>query len=831
MRFAEVAVDTPWTRNRTFTYSIPGHINLELAHSVWVPFGPRTLQGIVFDITDTPSVQETKDIISVIDPSPLLTSAHLALARWISQRYLASLFDSTALMLPPGFRRRVLTEYALDPNRDSSSLVLTPAQTKVVEHLRAQGSSELRSIKRAVGVGAASAAEQLARRGLLTREWRWARPTVGPKFLYTARLTVSKEEALALLHANAIRKNAVQQVRLVEALVECEGPVPVPELRERGVGPVAVRALEARGLVAIDRVRVYRDPLGSRQYQTTQPHDLTEAQKRAWDSISRAMDSVADPNNRREGPAVFLLRGVTGSGKTELYKWALEKAVAQGRRGLVLVPEISLTPQTIQRFSGRFPGRVAVLHGSLSPGERFDEWWRIKEGEFDVVIGPRSALFAPQPDLGLIALDEEHDSSYKQTEPVPRYHARDVAIELARLTGSGVILGSATPDVGSFHRATRDEFQLLELPARIALNRNGSPSGQSSLAWTNSPDTWLPGVKVVDMRSELREGNRSIFSRALSEAMGRALDSREQVILFMNRRGSATFVQCRECGLILKCRRCEISLPYHSTRENLICHHCGFKAPAPRACPDCGSGRMSYLGTGTQRVEEEVLRRFPGARVLRWDRDVISGKVSHEEILDKVLSRQADVLIGTQMIAKGLHIPAVTLVGVISADVGLNFPDFRAGERAFQVLTQVAGRAGRGPLGGRVILQTFNPNHYVVEAASRHDYTGFYQQEIQYRRQNRYPPFSRLARLVYFDATAARAETETRRMAALLRAKRAESGAPETDILGPVPCFFRRVRRQYRWQIVVRAPTPEAFLQDISIPKGWMLDIDPIALL
>ncbi|MCH8086248.1 MAG: primosomal protein N' [Chloroflexi bacterium] len=831
MRFAEVAVDTPWTRNRTFTYSIPEHINLELAHSVWVPFGPRRLQGIVFDITDTPSVQETKDIISVIDPSPLLTSAHLALARWISQRYLASLFDSTALMLPPGFRRRVLTEYALDPSRDSSSLVLTPAQSKVVEHLRAQGSSELRSIKRAVGVGAASAADQLVRRGILTREWRWARPMVGPKFLSTVRLVVSKEEASVLLHANAIRKNAVQQVRLVEALIECDGPVPVPELRERGVGPVAVRALEARGLVVIDRVRVYRDPLGSRQYQATRPHDLTEAQTRAWDSISEAMDRVADPSIRREGPAVFLLRGVTGSGKTELYLWALEKAVAQGRRGLVLVPEISLTPQTIQRFSGRFPGRVAVLHSRLSPGEQFDEWWRIKEGEFDVVIGSRSALFAPQPDLGLIVLDEEHDSSYKQTEPPPRYHARDVAIELARLTRSVVILGSATPDLSSFHRATRDEFQLLELPARIALNGDGAPSGQSSLAWEDSHDTRLPGVKVVDMRGELREGNRSIFSRALSEAMSRALDSKEQVILFMNRRGSATFVQCRECGFVLKCRRCDVSLTYHSTRENLICHHCGFRAPTPRACPECGGSRMSYLGTGTQRVEEEVLRGFPGARVLRWDTDVIKGKVSHEEILDKFLARQADVLIGTQMIAKGLHIPAVTLVGVISADVGLNFPDFRAGERAFQVLTQVAGRAGRGPLGGRVIVQTFNPNHYVIEAASRHDYTGFYQQEIRYRRQNRYPPFSRLARLVYSHANAARAETETYRMATRLRAKRAESGAPETDILGPVPCFVRRVRGRYRWQIVVRAPTPETFLQDIAIPEGWMLDIDPIALL
>ena len=829
MRFAEVAVDAPWTRNRTFSYSVPEHLPLELAHSVWVPFGRRVVQGIVFEITPHPAVEETKEIISVIDPSPLLTPSHLELARWISQHYLASLFDTTALMLPPGFRRRVLAYYSLKPGVDVTGLSLSPPQSKLLEYLQKEGPSELRNIKKALGGKAATAAEQLSRRGLLVREWNWARPSVGPKFASVVRLAVSKQEAVDQLKALNDRR-ATRQSALLEALLQRDGPVSMSELKDISVGLPSARALEARGLVAIERVRVHRDPLKFRRYETIPPPVLNQHQQEAWEAISQELKAAEAKKDRQE-PAVFLLHGVTGSGKTELYLRALGQAVANGKKGLVLVPEISLTPQTIQRFGSRFPNRVAVLHSKLSLGEQFDEWWQIKEGEFDVVIGSRSALFAPQPNLGLIVIDEEHDTSYKQTDPSPRYHTREVALKLARLTGATLIMGSATPDVSSYYRASREEFRLLELPTRIVTNGSAAHTDQQLSPMKLEQNSLLPGVEVVDQRTELKEGNRSIFSRTLAYAMDSALSAGEQIILFLNRRGSATFIQCRECGHSLRCRRCDVSLTYHSAWKRLVCHHCGYKASPPGACPRCGSSRISYLGIGTQRVEEEVVGRFPEARVLRWDRDVTRGKLSHEKILEKFLAHEADVLIGTQMIAKGLHMPRVTLVGVISADVGINLPDFRAGERVFQVLSQVAGRAGRGPLGGRVIVQTFNPRHYAIVAAAHHDYRGFYNQEIGYRRHHGYPPFNNMVRLVYSHTNTSYAQREASRMSRLLVRERDSRGLPDTHILGPMPCFVPRVRGRYRWQILVRTPNPSGFLENIDVPERWVVDIDPLSLL
>ncbi|MEE9198895.1 MAG: primosomal protein N', partial [Dehalococcoidia bacterium] len=411
------------------------------------------------------------------------------------------------------------------------------------------------------------------------------------------------------------------------------------------------------------------------------------------------------------------------------------------------------------------------------------------------------------------------------------YHTREVALRLAKLTGAVVIMGSATPDVTSYYRATRNEFRLLELPKRIVANGDSPPASAAPGVGGARVETHLPQVEIVDLREELREGNRSIFSSALSQAIGSALDATEQVILFLNRRGSATFVQCRECGHALRCRRCEVALTYHSAWDRMVCHHCSQRTPRPQACLKCNSGRISYLGLGTQRVEEEVQQSFPKARVLRWDRDVTGGARSHEELLQKFLAHEADVLIGTQMIAKGLHIPRVTLVGVISADVGMNLPDFRAGERTFQVLNQVAGRAGRGPLGGRVIVQTFNPTHYAVVSAAHHDYDAFYQQEIGYRRRHSYPPFSNLARLVYSHTSFAYAQREAQQMARVLRRERDSRGAPDTEVLGPVPCYVSRIRGRYRWQILIRAPDPVGFLEDIPIPDRWAVDIDPVTVL
>ena len=480
-----------------------------------------------------------------------------------------------------------------------------------------------------------------------------------------------------------------------------------------------------------------------------------------------------------------------------------------------MVPEIALTPQTIRRFASRFPHRVALLHSELSLGEQFDEWQQIREGAFDVVIGPRGALFSPQPDLGLIVIDEEHEWTYKQHEQSPRYHAREVALKLAEFTGAVVILGSATPDVESFYRAQKERYHLLQLPHRI----------------TRGVESPLPEVEVVDMRQELKEGNRSIFSRSLNKAIAKTLAAKEQVILFLNRRGTSTFIQCRNCGYVIKCPRCDLPLTYHNVEDTLICHQCNYRKATPEICPQCQSRRIKFLGTGTQRVEEEVARAFPGARLLRWDRDVTQGKNSHERILNKFLAHQADILIGTQMIAKGLDIPSVTLVGIISADTILHFPDFRAVERTFQLLSQVAGRAGRGSSPGRVIVQTYTPEHYAIAAGARHDYAALYRQEISYRQQYENPPFNRLACLIYHHTNADLCQREAERVYRKLREEIESKGITGITLIGPSPTFFPKVRGRFRWQIILRGSDPAALLADFPLPQGWIVDIDPISLL
>jgi primosomal protein N' (replication factor Y) len=430
------------------------------------------------------------------------------------------------------------------------------------------------------------------------------------------------------------------------------------------------------------------------------------------------------------------------------------------------------------------------------------------------VIGSRGALFAPQPDLGLIVIDEEHEWTFKQQEQPPRYHARDVAVRLASLTGAVVILGSATPDVGSYHRAQRGEFRLLQLPQRI--------SGGEACA--------LPEVEIVDLRRELREGNRSIFSRSLARGLRETLAAGGQAILFLNRRGSATFVQCRDCGHVLRCRRCDASLTYHADESGLVCHRCNQRTPIPRVCPVCQSGRIKFLGVGTQRIEEEVARSFPGARVLRWDRDVTGGKHSHEQIMERFLAHEADILIGTQMVAKGLDMPLVTLVGVINADIGLYLPDFRSSERTFQILAQVAGRAGRRETRGRVVIQSYTPDHYAIAAAANHDYASFYNQEIAFRRRQGDPPFSRITRLVYTHRNAAHCQEEAERVARVLEEERDRLGLPDTALFGPSPAVVQRVRGRYRWQIVVRSRDPLPLLSGLRLPQGWSVDIDAVTL-
>jgi primosomal protein N' (replication factor Y) len=495
-----------------------------------------------------------------------------------------------------------------------------------------------------------------------------------------------------------------------------------------------------------------------------------------------------------------------------------------------------MTPLTVARLMSRFPGRVGLLHSRLSDGERYDTWRRCRNGQLPILLGPRSALFAPLPNLGLVVVDEEHDESYKEQGLAPRYHARDVAIAYTRLLRGVCILGSATPDLETTFQAERGRIVRLRLPQRILghrarLQQQSDRLGVGSHYHRYESDAdaaEMPPVRIVDMRQELKAGNPSLFSRPLQQALQETLDAGQQAILFLNRRGEATFVFCRDCGWVARCARCAIPLTHHPGQGALLCHRCGYHRAAPTRCPECGGLRVRYFGAGTQRVQQELASLIPSARALRWDYDATRAKGAHEVLLAHFAAHRADVLIGTQMIAKGLDLPLVTLVGVVSADTGLHLPDFRAAERTFQVLTQVAGRAGRGLLGGRVILQTYHPGHEAILAASRHDYEGFYRQELEHRRLLGYPPFQRLTRLVYRHPDPDRARREAERVGRLVRRGLEQSGDP-SDLIGPAPCFFDRVRGYSRWQVVLRASDPRPLIP--PLPEGWIIDVDPVTLL
>ena len=779
MAYAEVAVNAAAPIRQTFTYRIPEGLPVSVGHAVYVPFGSRRLQGVVLDVTEEPAFAEARDIEAIIDPEPVLSPERAQLARWLSDHYLAPLFDCVALMLPPGFKRRPLTVLrALVSPGELAGLGLTERQRAALTHLLSEGPTEQEQLRRALRLRSAGAlVSALLLKGLIERSYELARPQVRPKVVTHLRLLVSADEALR--QAGVLRREdrpqPLRRAMVLEALAE-DGPLPLSELRPQGLTAAVMRDLEAAGLARQDDVTVVRDPLAGRAYAQRPAPALTGEQDEAYRRIAEALESEGHSQK-------FLLHGVTGSGKTEVYLQALDKAVSLGRRAIVLVPEISLTPQTVRRFGERFPGQVAVMHSGLSLGEHFDMWREVRAGRYAVVVGPRGALFAPQPDLGLVVLDEEHEWTYKQQEGSPRYHARLAAEQLCRLTGAALVLGSATPDVESHFRAQEGSYRLLELTQRLQRTEAGGVAP--------SP---LPEVEVVDLREELKAGNRSIFSRSLAAGILGALSSGEQVILFLNRRGTASFVQCRDCGHVPACSSCAVSLTLHSVaggEERLICHYCRRSRAVPRECPQCGGDRVRPLGLGTERVEDEARRAFPGARTLRWDRDVTRGR----------------------------------------ADTSLRFPDFRSGERTFQLLEQVAGRAGRGPRGGRVVIQTYSPEHYAVTAAAGHDYHALYQREIEFRRRLGYPPFGRLARLVFAHTNERYAQEQAAAMVRHLRGERDRRGLPNLDVLGPAPAFVPRLRGRWRWQVVVRGGDPAELLADVPFPRGWTLDIDPVSLL
>ncbi len=820
MKYVEVAVDAPLGVNRTLTYGVPPRMEVSPGQLVWVPLGPRPVQGMVFETSEQTSLETTRPVISTIAPGTLLPSWGLELARWLSRYYLSSLFEAAALMLPPGFRTRVRAHVGISTKAPPG---LTDEESTVYEVV-SQGERRLeREVVRVLGRKAGASLDRLVRRGFLERDWEIVRPQTAPRYERYLLPHVGgrgPKEALAELKG-APRQEAL----LAESLKQRHGISYTDAMK--GFGPSAVSGLVEKGMVAQEWVRGD----GRRRSLDLQMGLLPTLTAEQSSVASFVRKLLVDP---RAAPRSVLLHGVTGSGKTEVYLRALERCIGLGRRGILLVPEISMTPQMEERINERFPGRVALLHSGMSLQQRFEAWWRIRAGVYDVVVGPRSALFSPVPNLGLIVIDEEHEWNYKEENTPPRYHARETARKISQLSGAPVLMGSATPDVATYYHSLRGRrHRLFKLPYRIgtASPENGH-SPREAAKGASQPDrvrTGLARVVVEDMREELKMGNRSPFSRRLTRSLTGCVGRGEQAILFLNRRGAASMVQCRDCGLALECRRCSVAVTYHRGR-GLLCHLCGRRRRPSATCEECGGRTLRYLGVGTQKVVEELERVLPGVGVVRWDSDAAGRRGEHEALLKSFAAGEAQVLVGTQMVAKGLHVPNVSLVGVVLADVGLHRPDFRAGERTFQLLCQVAGRAGRGRTPGLVVIQTYSPESYTIRAAGRQDYSSMYKREIAYRRELGYPPFSRLIRLVYQNIKEDVCEEEAKRMAEALQNTAYGRGLAGVDVVGPAPTQPRRIRGLYRWHLILRGTGGDlhSLLGEVGTPRGWTVDVDPV---
>ena len=814
MRYAEVAVDAPTGVGRLFSYSVPEGMDAFPGQLALVPFGPRVLQGVIFELSESPQVAETRPVSEILLPEPVLDATRLELARWIGERYLCSPFEAAAPLLPPGSRAQSRAELSIpDGVEDPESLANGERQARVLREIRRLGgTADLERLASNLGEWARDAAAPLVRRGALARRYRAARRMTGPR--YDESLSADPDARDEMERWLGDGKNrAKKQIALARRLLEAQSGIPAADAR-REFGGAVVSALLKRGFVRVERRRVFRDALAGMRFDPEPPVRLSDDQRAAADAV---IASMRDPEGAER--RVFLLRGVTGSGKTEVYLAAVEECVALGGQAIILVPEIALTPQTIRRFAARFPGQVAALHSGLTDGQRHDQWWAIARGEYKIAVGSRGAVFAPFPNPRLIVLDEEHEWTYKQHDSQPRYHARDVAIRLGELTGATTLLGSASPDVASGYRALRGDYGSSVLPDRLRRDEDGSTAVLP-----------LPSVEIIDMRRELREGNVHMFSRRLSEELAACLEGGHQAILFLNRRGTATNMHCRNCGYSVTCRGCEVAMTYHRPLGRLICHYCGRKRRLPENCPRCLSYRLSLYGIGSQAVAETAAREYPSARVLRWDRDAARYPREYERTLNLFRDRQADILVGTQMLSKGLHLPGVTVVGAVLADVGLSIPDYRSGERTFQLLCQVAGRAGRGADAGRAIFQTYQPENYAIKAASAQNYEAFYAAEMRYRREHGNPPHSRLIRLVFSHLNAATAETRAQELADALTTARENADMSQVEILGPTPPYPSRLRGRYRWHIVLRGREPRLLLDMVTIPQGWTVDVDPVAL-
>ncbi|WP_410768174.1 primosomal protein N' [Fontibacillus sp. BL9] len=814
-RVAKVIVDVPSREtDRPFDYLIPDEMQgwIEIGSRVGVPFGRRTVQGFVLSLHQESEMdpRRMKPVQELLDLMPPLPPDLVRLAEWMSRKYACSMISALQSMIPAALKgkaERYISVSGLEGENEVEAeaeveggraeglfavpVLLTGEEEEIVAYVKALGQVTMDHLSGRYP-GRAGEIKGLIQRGILT-ESQMIKDKVRKKTIKTVAAAVSGEEAEKAL--KSFSGQARRQKEVLQFLLEVGTPLTLQEvLSTLRVTAGTVSKLAEKGFAVIEDVEVFRDPYQGRRFKGSEPLERTPEQELVFGKVTEVLDD--------RGYGVFLLHGVTGSGKTEVYLQTIERCIALGRQAIVLVPEISLTPQMVERFKGRFGGKVAVMHSRLSTGERYDEWRKIREGRVQVAIGARSAVFAPFADLGLIVMDEEHETSYKQEE-TPKYHARDVAVMRARQHGAAVILGSATPSLESYHAARSradDDFAplLLEMKQR--------PSGSR-----------LPGVHIVDMREELRDGNRSMFSRALHEGISSRLEKGEQTVLFLNRRGYSTFVMCRTCGYVAGCPECDISLTYHQKSNNLRCHYCGYAVPAPSVCPECNSEHIRYFGTGTQRVEGELAKLFPGIRVIRMDVDTTTEKGSHEKLLQAFREKKGDVLLGTQMVAKGLDFPDVTLVGVIAADTALNFPDFRSAEKTFQLLTQVAGRAGRHQLPGEVFIQTYMPEHYSIIHASGHDYGSFVREELNHRRTLHYPPYSRLILVTLSHEQLPLLLRMAENFAGDLRAKSQKLGwygdldrfaAEALDILGPVASPIPRIKNRYRFQCMVKYRGP-----------------------
>lgn len=799
---AEVFVNMPARRlAKSFTYLVPAELaGIGPGWRVLVPFGRRKAEGFVVSLDDNAGQTDgLKPILAAIDDEPWFTAHMLAVAEWVSKYYLSTPAEAMRLFIPGKAGIKSATVYrqaALEPAEAAGLPAgLTVAQRQVYDRLGT--GRTLAQLTRELGGGAAAILRQLVRRGLATAE-DVTRRTARTQYQTVWRLAVAPEVAATM--ADGLR-NRPAQARALAALV-AKTPLAPADLRQLKLTTATLKGLAAAGLAAAEAVPVARDSYAGLG-EAARTVVLTPEQQAALDEVVPAIVG------RRF--ASFLLHGVTGSGKTQVYIEAAAAARRQGRQVVVLVPEIALTGQIVQRFKARFGVDVVVLHSRLTVGERYDTWLRLRSGEAGIVIGARSAVFAPVADPGLFIVDEEQEFTYKQEES-PRYHTRAVAMKRAELAGAAVVLGSATPAVETYFAALAGQHKLLAMPKRV-------------------DGALLPAVTIVDMREELTAGRRSVIAGPLRDLLTATVDKGEQAIILLNRRGYATFVLCRECGQVMRCGHCAVSLVYHATGNQLRCHYCQATQPTPDVCPACGSRYIRYFGTGTQKVEEELAALLPSARIVRMDQDTTGGKLAHDQILTAFAAGKYDVLLGTQMVAKGHDIKNVTAVGIISADTALNLPDFRAAERTFMLLTQAAGRAGRGDRPGRVVVQTYNPEHYAVQAGAAHDYAAFYAAEIVGRRELDYPPFTQLIKLTIQGKDEARARRQAEELAAALR-----RAIGPVALIGPFPAPVSRISDIFRLHILLKGDDLSAvkpLLRELALEgrDDVTVDVDPVSVL